>query len=808
MPELWLRTRTKVIIGLLGVLLIAGVATILFLRFQLTKSFPQVTGSVVLPGLEHSVTILRDEFGVPRIEAAGEHDLMFALGYVHAQDRLWQMDMVRRVGEGRLSEVFGSVALPFDRMFRIIGIHRISKEIEQKITGESHNRLVAYAQGVNAFIDTHHGKYPVEFDMLGYDPESWIPVHSIIVGRLMAWELNLSWWTDLTYGEIAARVPLEKAIDIFPPYPGNIPPTVPSAEWHRYTGLGKEFMRAAQEYAAFNGNSGMLGGSNAWAVGPGKSAPGKVILANDTHLQLQTPAKWYEVVLHAPGYDVRGMSVPGVPGIVAGNNQHIAWGITNVMADDADFYIEQIDSTDTTRYWYDGGWLPIRFREEEIMVKGDTIVPLIIRSTHHGPIITDVGTVIKKHRVAAVASMRWTGAEISDQIGAFNKINRATNWEEFTQGVSQFSGPGQNFVYGDASGNIGYWCGVKLPIRGKQNTTLPLPGWDPSTEWKGFVPFKELPHLYNPPEGYIATANNKIVDDSYPYHISDLWEPPARIVRLRDVLGTPGAFSVEDFARLQSDTFSPFAKALTPYILAACSDSGSTFPERDLVLEYFRNWNFEFTREDVTTTIFQEFFVKLLENTYRDELGEDLFHDWTLLVNVPIRVTMKLVEEGTSTWFDDLHTDSIETRDLIIRKSMNEAVTTLRERFGGQLKTWRWGDLHSVTLRHPFGLVKPLDRIFNIGPFPYPGGSTSLMSGEYDINKPFAVTVGPSFRQIIDFSNLNEVRSVLPSGQSGQVFNIHYDDQTPLWLNGGYRIARMTPAGGREWDRLILKPGL
>lgn len=801
-----MRTRTKVVLGVLGVLLIAGIATFFFLRFQVTKSFPQVTGSVTLPGLEHAVTADRDEFGVPRIGAASEHDLLFALGYVHAQDRLWQMDMARRVGSGRLSEVFGSVTLPFDRMFRIVGIRRISEEIEQHITETSRVRLASYAEGVNAFIGAHQGKYPVEFDILGYDPEPWAPVHSIMVGRLMAWELNLSWWTDLTYGEIAARVPLEKMVDIFPPYPASVAPVAQSEDLPRPTGVGMEFLRTAHAFAEFIGHSGMLGGSNAWVVAPAKSASGKVILANDTHLRLQSPAQWYEVALQAPGCDVRGMSIPGVPGIVAGNNRHIAWGMTNVMADDADFYIEQIDSTDTTQYWYDDGWLPVRFQEEEIMVKGGTTVPLVIRSTHHGPIITDVGTVIKKHSPAAVASMRWTGSEISDQIGAFYTINRATNWEEFTRGVSEFTGPGQNFVYGDNAGNIGYWCGVKLPIRGKQNSLLPLPGWDPATEWKGFVPFKDLPHQYNPPEGYIASANNKMVDETYPYYISDLWEPPARIMRLREVLGAPGVLTAEDFTLLQNDTYSPFAKALTPYLLAACADSEAHFPDRDIVLEYFRNWNFEFTREDVATTLFQEFLVRMLENTFRDELGEDLFHDWTLLVNVPIRVTTRLIEDDSSAWFDDVRTDSVETRDGMIRKSMSEAVTALRERLGGQSKTWRWGDLHTVTLVHPFGSMKPLDRIFNIGPFPYAGGSTTLMSGEYDINKPFGVTVGASFRQIIDFANPDEVRSVLPTGQSGQVFHLHYDDQTPLWLNGAYRIARRGPPAGKEWDRLVLEP--
>ncbi|MBM2845075.1 MAG: Penicillin amidase [Bacteroidetes bacterium] len=797
--------KAKIIIGLLSVIISLGIMTFFFLRYQIRKSFPQTIGSMSVVGLENQVQVIRDRFGVPRIEAANEHDLMLALGYVHAQDRLWQMDMVRRVGEGRLSELFGFETLPFDKMFRIVGIRSISEKIEQNITQDSRNRLQWYADGVNAFITSNKGKYPIEFDMLRYDPEPWRPVHSIMVGRLMAWELNLSWWTDITYGAIAERVGLEKALDIFPPFPQNVGPIVPTEAWRKYASLTRDFLKTSQSFSALWGAGGILGGSNAWVVAPSKSRSGKVILANDTHLQLQSPSKWYEVQLHSPEYEVSGMSIPGVPGIVAGQNKHIAWGLTALMSDEADFYIERIDTSDGQKYYYDGEWRLLTVREEEIHIKGDTVVPVIIRSTHHGPIVTDIHTFLKKSSSPYVASMRWTGTEISDQVEAFNKINRATNWEEFTKGVSEFSGPGQNFVYGDAQGNIGYWCGVKLPLRGKQSTLLPLPGWDPTTEWKGFVPFNKLPHLFNPPEGYIATANNKVVDDSYPYYISDLWEPASRIVRLREVLGSQSTFSVQDFERLQNDMFSHQTKRMMPHVLSALKDSTLGVPEEKTVMEYLQSWNFTLAREDIATTIYEEFFVKLIGNIFKDEMGDSLFHDWVVLMNVPIRVTTKLVEEGTSNWFDDVGTDSIETRDQIIRKSMREAISFLRDSVSTQTKNWRWGDVHTVTLKHPFGLVKSLDRLFNIGPFPYGGGPTTLVSGEFSLNAPFQVTVGASFRQIFDFANPDEWRAILPSGQSGQVLHEHYDDQAQMWLNGAYRTVTSRRDGGK-WERLTLEP--
>ncbi len=801
--------RSKILLGLLGVAVLSGIAAFFFLRHQVIKSFPQTSGSTSVTGLDEAVRVYRDEFGVPLVEAVNEHDLMFALGYVHAQDRLWQMDMARRVGAGRLSEVFGAETLPFDRMFRILGLWSVCKKIEEAMSNDSRNRLAWYADGVNAFIATHKGEYPVEFDMLNYEPEPWQPAHSILIGRLMAWELNLSWWSDLTLGAIAEKVGLEKAVDVFPSFPRGVQPIVPDAAWHSYATLAPEFLDVVQASRALFGYGGTLGGSNAWVVAPQKSASGEVILANDTHLQLQSPSKFYEVQLRAPGYDVGGMSIPGIPAIVVGQNKKIVWGLTNVMADDADFYIEQIDTTGVEKYYYNKEWLPVIIREEEIKVKNDTTMTLRIRSTHHGPIVTDIQTRLRKAELPFVASMRWTGFEISDQFSAFNKINRAGNWEEFTAGVKEFSGPGQNFVYGDVNGNIGYWCGVWLPVRGKQNTTMPLSGWEPSHEWKGYVPFDRLPHLYNPPEGYIATANNKIVDDNYPYHISDLWEPPSRIQRLREVLNRDELFSVGDFERLQNDKVSIHAREVMNDVLPILADSAFAVENKQLLLDYFHNWTFTFNKEDVATSIYQQFFTRLLENIYKDEMGDGLFHDFVVLVNIPVRVTQRLLEEETSTWFDDVSTtNTVETRDDIVRKSMKEAAEALRGRMGAEMKNWRWGELHTVTLQHPFGLRKPLDKIFNIGPFPYGGGATSLVSGEYSFNDPFAVTVGASLRQVTDMARPFESRRILPTGQSGQVLQKHYDDQSHFWLNGAYHTTTsvIDQSGAAKWECLQLEP--
>lgn len=797
---------TKVILGLLGVLVVIGIALFFFVRYEIRKSFPVTEGTIAVTGLTDPVEVTRDEYGVPVIEARNNHDLMFALGYTHAQDRLWQMDITRRAGQGRLSELLGDATVPFDRMFRIVGIRRIAEDVEKGLSPEMRNMLQWYADGVNAYISTHKGKNPVEFDLLQYDPEPWKPVHSLILGRMMAWELNLSWWTDLTFGAIAERVGLEKAQGIFPPYPNTVAPTVPAEAWKTYAQLSGGYLKVAHDFARLSGMASIQGGSNAWAVSPGKSVTGAVVLANDTHLRLQVPSQWYEVRLRAPDFNASGMSVAGVPCVVTGRNDRIAWGVTNLMADDADFYVERIDSTDTTKYVYDGQSYPITYLEEEIGVRNQPGVPLTIRLTRHGPIVTDIQTMLQKGRAPYVASMRWVGAEPDDQLQAFFGMDRARDWQEFAEAMKRYPGPGQNFVYGDVDGNIGYWCGAKLPIRARRSSLLPLPGWEKENDWQGFVPPDKLPHLYNPPEGFVASANNKVVDDSYPYYISDLWEPPSRILRLREKLGSSNeAFSVDDFQRLQNDMFSNNAKDMLPFIMAAFKDSVLGVPEEQQVMEYLRNWNFVYSPQDIATSIYQEFYVHFLRNIYADEMGDDLFHDFLILANVPIRITSKLVQEdSTSAWFDDIRTESVETRDDMIRKSLREAVVALRTRFGIETKMWRWGDLHPVTLQHPFGLKKPLDRIFNIGPFPYGGASTAMMSGEYDLNAPFAAVIAASYRQIFELGGSDRISSILSSGQSGQIFHKHYSDQTNLWLNGGYRTTRWNDVARGE--HLHLEP--
>ncbi|MDH4068784.1 MAG: penicillin acylase family protein [Ignavibacteria bacterium] len=794
--------RAGLFAGAAGLVLVVCIGAFLFFRYQVTKSFPETSGTLVLPSLDSSVTVDRDQFGVPLITASSEHDLLVATGFVHAQDRLWQMDISRRAGEGRLSEVFGEVTVPYDRMFRIVGIRRAAEQVERVLSPSSRQRLEWYAEGVNLCIQTQAGKLPLEFDFLQYEPERWTVTHSLIVAQMMAWELNLSWWTDLTFGTIAGTVDSVRASHILPGYPERIKPIVDG----RSGDAGRALLALSNEYRRFRGYGGIGGGSNAWVIAPGKSASGHVILANDTHLHLQLPSKWHEMHLRIPGHQSGGMSIPGTPGIVSGQNGRIAWGVTNMMADESDFYIVRVDTADSTRYWHDGALRSMEQRTEEILVDGADPVPVTIRSTHHGPIVSDIVYPLRRSDLPFVAAMRWTGYEPADRVEAFHRINNASNWAEFLEGVEAFPGPGQNFVYGDMEGNIGYASGGLIPIRGKGNSLLPLPGWTSSADWRGYVPARRMPRLFNPPEGFVATANNRIADRSFPYHISDLWEPPARIQRLRELLSEQILFSVHDFELMQNDMFSHHARELVPYFLEAWEDTLLGFPDEERIRGYFRNWDFTFSQEDRATALFQQTFVRLLTNLYGDELGPDLLHDFVMLGNIPIRVTQALVESGRSPWFDDTGTPEVENRKEILCRSLAEAVSLLTERFGPDTRFWRWGAMHELTLKHPFGLVSPLQSVFNVGPFPLGGGPTTLMSAEYSFNEPFAVTVAGSFRMVYDFAVPEDLRVVLPSGQSGQAFHPNYSDQTPLWVNGAYRTFRHGGSAGRGGETLVLTP--
>lgn len=781
----------KIVIGLSAFILVS--LTVLFILgiVLIRRSFTPYDGKVRVHFISEKVNIYRDSYGVPHIEATSEYDAYFAIGYVHAQDRLWQMELQRRAGLGRLAEVLGKDAVPIDRMFRTLGFTHLAHRLEAVLDPETRSALQAYADGVNEYIRIHKGHYPLEFDMLGYDPEPWTLTHSLLMSRLMAWELNYARWVDLTCAALVERVGYEMAREAFPYWEPSAPLIAQHQRTYSDALLAIRTLREGEEaYRTLLGTQTLATGSNAWVVSGTRTTTGKPILANDPHLMLMVPGRWYELHVHAPTFDVAGMTIPGVPFVVVGRNRSIAWGITNAMLDDADFYIETVDTLpNPTKYRTQTGWLPLRMREDTIFVKGEYPIVLTVYETERGPIVSNYEPGAKF--IKGVVSIRWTGFETTNEPKAFYYLNRATTWDEFRKALRSFGSPAQNFVYADTAGTIGYIMAGIIPIRTYRGVTLPLVGWEEKNQWKGFVPFEQNPQVVNPPNGFLITANNKIVSDSYPYYLSSHWEPSWRAKRLWQCITQEPKLSPERMEAIQNDVHSLQAEEYIPLILRAFE--GSEVHDRDLqrTLEYYRSWNFETRKEDVATTLFEVTHYFLLRNTFADEMGDELFNLYITLACTPITAMQRLLEQSTSSWFDDITTPQTETRDDIIRKSVLDALAYLRKNLGGDLKEWQWGRLHTVTFTHVLSSHPLLKKIFSVGPFEASGTHSTVNVGYYTLTNAFACSVGPSMRQVMNLADINDTRVIMPPGQSGQVYHQHYSDQVQQWLNGIYRTREM-----------------
>jgi penicillin G amidase len=800
--------RLKVILGIAGTLAVLVIAAFAFFYYLITKSYPVTSGTLDVSGIHAQVSIYRDDYGVPHIVAGSDYDAYFAIGYVHAQDRLWQMELIRRAGQGRLAEVLGEPALKIDKMFRTLGLWRQAEKTAPTIDEATRSALQAYADGVTNYIESHKGKFPVEFDLLNFEPEPWTIEHSLLISRLMAWELNYSRWVDIVLAELVEKLGAAKATEIFPTWPEGAPLIVAQElQGNKTATMAAQLFESDQEFRKLLGSPGMESGSNAWAIAGSKSTTGKPILANDPHLLFSAPGRWYELHVAAPGLDVSGASIAGVPFVVIGRNQSIAWGVTNAMIDDEDFYVEEVDSVQhPTRYRFNNEWRPVEQRVDTILVKNSPPVLLSVYQTHRGPIINRMEAAAQWSR--QLMSMRWVGHEISNEAQAFYLINRAHNWQEFLDGLRFYAVPAQNFVYADVDGNIGYHTGGRVPIRKTKTATLTFPGWTDEYDWKGFVPFEQMPQVLNPPEGFVATANNRIISESYPYYLSNLWEPEWRIERITEVLRSKPILSVEDMERLQQDVVSPQARELVPIILKAFEGQPPPNADVQTALTYFRNWSYEMKASDVATSLFQAFLVRMIHNTFEDEMGPSLLGVYDTLASVPLNAITKLMKKGSSPWFDNVKTPQIETMNDIIRQSLDDALHELKTKYGGEIKEWRWGSIHQVQFPHVFSANDILRPIFTVGPFPVGGSHSTVNKGDFRIMDPYLNTVGPSTRQIFDLADISNTRSITPPGQSGQVFQRHYDDQVHMWLNGLYRKQTMDRALIEKsgYDLLILRP--
>ncbi|HEX6911451.1 MAG TPA: penicillin acylase family protein [Longimicrobium sp.] len=800
-PRSWAR---RIAYGAAGLVLLA-VAALAGAWWYVGRTAPDYGRGAAIAGLAAPVEVWRDSLGVPHVWAGGEADLFRAMGYVHAQDRLWQMELFRRMADGRMAEVMGAALVPTDRFMRTLGMGRAAAETERTLDGETRALLQAYADGVNAWIRDHTGPLPPEFLALRFKPEPWTVRNSLSVGKIMAWDLA-DWQNGLELQRATDAVGPELAADLYDVYPAwgittlgaaagqagvpSAPATQTQAQPVRPTALRNVPIPELPEQAAWllDGLSAARA-SNAWVVGGERTRSGKPILANDTHLALRAPGIWFLAALHGGGVETAGMTIPGIPLVVIGHGKTVAWGFTNAMTDDVDFFVEQVDSADPTRYRTETGWAPFQVREERILVRGAPAVTHRVRTTRHGPVLSDV----ERRAGDRVLAMRWTGQDPSTEVRALLGMNRARNAAEFTAALRGFDNPHQNVVFADAEGNIGYWMAGRVPIRASGDGVLPVPGWTGEGAWTGWLGFDQHPHVLNPPAGFIVSANNRPAGADYPHRIASHWAAPYRAQRIHDLVAASRGLTAADVARQQMDVQDGFAQRYLPHAVRAAERIGDAGTARLL-----REWNGEASVDSRAATVFYGWYELLRTALNKDNYQGKGFHHF------PDHALAAVLERGESPWVDDVTTpDKVETLDELSAVAMRDAARSA---------SVPWGQRVQTRMDHPLGSVAWLERVFklNVGPFPAGGAHNTVNVSAFSPQRlPYVSSFGPSQRHVVDLARVDEEGGfIVPTGQSGVPTSPHYRDQVEMW-----RAGRLWPipldrarAEGRAVHRMTLTP--
>ncbi|HXF68565.1 MAG TPA: penicillin acylase family protein [Thermoflexus sp.] len=814
-----LRWLLRIGIGLALLLILLGAGSALWFYQASRRPFPQIQGTISLPGLRAPVTVIRDRWGVPHIYASNLHDLFMAQGFIHAQDRFWQMEFWRHIGTGRLSEMLGKTTLNQDRFIRTLGWNRAAQQDLEALEPEVRAVLEAYAAGVNAYLEQNRDRLPLEFTLFRlfgrrWEIEPWQPLHTVAWAKVMAWDLGGNWDEELLNARIVEEIGPDRLGELVLPYPADRPVIVPTSvvEAPPPEDTIRTLLDLGRELERLTLGAGPDSGSNNWVVAGSRSITGKPLLANDPHLSIQMPSIWYEVALHCEPVtpecplQVAGASFPGVPGVVIGHNDRIAWGVTNLGPDVQDLYMERVNPDNPLEVEFQGRWEPVRVITEEIRVAGQAEpVRLSVRVTRHGPVINDVVEALT--RTQTLYAFRWTALEPSRIVHALLRLNQARNWEEFHEALKDWDIPGQNFVYADVDGHIGYQATGRVPIRAKGNGLLPVPGWTGEYEWTGYVPYEEMPRRLDPPEGFLVTANNAVVDPSYPHFLAAVWDYGDRAQRITDLLRAKERLSIDDRAAIQNDTFSLAAQAIVPYVLNLTFED----PLARQAQEILRAWDFRATLDSAGPTIFETFLKHLLHEVWADELGEEIVQELLTGGSHNRYWARWALAQPDLSWWDDRRTPQRETRDDIVRRAFEQGVAELRARLGGDPRAWTWGKVHTAMFTHgTLGQsgIRPIEAIFNRGPYPAPGTSAAVNNIGFNVQKGFAVRSLPSLRFIASTANWSDSRFIHTTGQSGLPYHPHYDDFIPMWLNGNYHPM---PWAREEVERvaegvLILQP--
>lgn len=785
--------RILLILGLLIVLVLIG--GYFFLNHVKTVALPDYSKDVQIPGLTGEVTILRDSFAIPHIYAENETDLYRAVGFAMAQDRLWQIDLLRRVTQGRLSEILGKDRLNTDLLFRALRIQEKSEKVLAQSSPEIVTALEAFSAGINFYIENF--PLPPEFKILGYKPEPWHPVYSINLIGYMSWDLTSGWNTKILLHQLGNEISQEQLQELLPKREHHSLPVFP--DFSKEIILGETLLSANAELEKLGIE--IFQASNNWAVSGAKSKTGKPLLSNDAHLSLFAPGIWYQMHQEAEGsIRVSGVVLPGQPFVINGHNDSIAWGMTNVSVDDLDFYAETLNE-DSTKYLLDGQWINLLVKEEKIAIKKREEITEKLKFTHRGPIVNRF-----KSENETALSIRWIGNEMSDELRAVYLLNRASNWSDFRDAVSTFKSVSQNINYADVAGNIGLQAAAGVPLR--QGTGIQIyPGDTSLYDWTGLVPFEELPLELNPERGYVSSANNRTVPDDYPYYIGTWFAPPDRINRIREMLETTEKHGVDDFKRLLNDFRSKKAERFVPEFLDILNHNQIENETQKATLEKIQEWDFVLNRESQAASVFEILYRKVAEILVKDDLPEELYRSLLGERKMIENLMENVLFSENSLWIDDQNTPEPETWNDIVIRAFYETVDELTQELGPDVENWNWEKLHTFTISHPLGVVKMLDNAFklNRGPFGVPGSYHTVTPFSYSYTNLYHTNHGASQRHIFDLSNWDNSQTIIPTGTSGIPASDFYLDQTEMYLENHYRNTTFSKSGVMKKNRFKMK---
>jgi penicillin amidase len=819
-----LRTILRVFYWLFTILLIAAA---FLTHWFIYRPLPQIDGSAALSGLQHEVTVERDRWGVPHIRAGSVEDLAEAQGYVMAQDRLWQMDLLRRVARGQLSEILGPGTLSIDKEFRTNGFARAAERDATLLDPESRKVMEAYARGVNQFIDQHKNNLPLEFSLLHYEPRPWQPSDTLAISGYMYRTLTDTWERELNRGRVTERAGTDRAKDLFSaeaamdhfvvgdpkviddgsqrsaadsddedddddmqpdtvlkasigtPYGGLTPESAPD--------ITSALSQSVEEFLQQSKNEIRQSlGSNNWVVSGAHTATGKPLLANDTHLELSIPSIWYEIHLTAPGWNVKGFTLPGAPMVIIGHNDRIAWGFTNNGADVQDLYVETFNPASPDEYRVKGSWAKAQLIDEVIHVKGQPDEQLKVTVTRHGPIVLREGD--------KAYAMRWTATEPGGLVNSYNWLGKARNWKEFRDAMKRVWGPGQNAVYADVEGNIGYVMAARVPVRKKGHGEVPVPGDTDDYEWTGYIPFDHLPQALNPESGLIVTANARVVGPNYKPYLTDRWEEPYRTARIYDLLHDRHDLRPEDMLRVQTDTYSYPHAFLADQLLAASKTVRPKDPRAQKLIDGLKDWNGIADADSPEVSFVHATRRAAIDLLLEPFLGKDTsLYQWRSTTFL-----QKLLTDRPAKWLPPAY----KSYDELLAAAADVAVAKLTEQSrSARVEDWAWKRFNSLDMFHPIGRAGLLKRFLSITDKPQSGTQYSVRAA--------TKTHGPAMRFVGNPGNWDESILLIPAGQSGQPGSSHYSDQFSYWYEGKPIFAPFSDAAEATARKhtLTLKPG-